>query len=241
VYYENISGFYITIDIVSNNCILDDTYKELLISYDIEEDTLEKYIAKPRDGYYNFNFNSGFVDEGAGTSAKLSLDYRVNERYQIVADIFSFRGGINSISNINKEKNIEKLTDTLVYTYGSSYNLTSENATVNIQLGGGVKNASQRSFNSEYKYADNQKIPLIEKTEEKELVLKNGNKVKYYKRIYGNENNRYEYIYAYTMFSDFIDFVFMLSGQKNEVYTEDTMQYFLDFKATVTDYRISSR
>ena len=201
---------------------------------------MDKYIAKPKDGYYNFNFNSGFSDEGAGKSAKLSLDYRVNEKYEIVADIFSHRSGINSISNINKDKNIEKLTDTLVYTYGSPYNLTSENATVNIQLGGGTKYVSQKYFNSEYKYADNQKIPLIEKTEEKELVLKNGNTVKYYKMIYGNENNKYEYIYAYTMFSDFIDFVFMLSGQRNEVYTEDTMQYFLDFNATVTDYRTTS-
>jgi len=201
---------------------------------------LDKYIATPRDGYYNFNFNSGFVNENAGTSAKLSLDYRVNERYQIVADIFSYRSGINSISNISKEKNIEKLRDTLIYTYGSPYNLTSENATINIQLGGGTKNVSQKYFNSEYKYADNQKLPLIEKTEEKELVLKNGNTVNYYKRIYGNENNRYEYIYAYTTFSDFIDFVFMLSGQRNEVYTEDTMQEFLNFNATVTDYRAPS-
>ncbi len=218
---------------------MDDTYKELLVSYDIEEDNLENYIAKPRDGYYNFNFNSGFSDEGAGKSVKLSLDYRVNEEYEIMVDIFSYRSRINSISNVNKDKNIEKLTDTLVYTYGSPYNLTSEDATVNIQLGGGTKNASQRFFNSEYKYADNQKIPLIEKTEEKELVLKNGNTVKYYKRIYGNENNRYEYIYAYTMFSDFIDFVFMLSGQRNEEYTEDIMQNFLDFNGTVTDYRVT--
>lgn len=240
-YYENINGFYITIDIVSNNCILDDTYKELLVSYDIEEDNLENYMAKPRDGYYNFNFNSGFSDEGAGKSVKLSLDYRVNEGYEIVADIFSYRSSTNAISNINKDKNIEKLTDTLVYTYGSPYNLTSEDATVNIQIGGGTKDASQRFFNSEYKYADNQEIPLIEKTEEKELVLKNGNTVKYYKRIYGNENNRYEYIYAYTMFSDFIDFVFMLSGQKNEVYTEDILQNFLEFNGTVTDYMKSSR
>jgi hypothetical protein len=200
---------------------------------------LEKYIAKPRDGYYNFNFNSGFSDEGAGKSAKLSLDYRVNEGYEIVADIFSYRSSTNAISNINKDKNIEKLTDTLVYTYGSPYNLTSEDATVNIQIGGGTKDASKSFFNSEYKYADNQKIPLIEKTEEKELVLKNGNIVKYYKRIYGNENNRYEYIYAYTMFSDFIDFVFMLSGQRNEEYTEDIIQNFLDFNGTVTDYRVN--
>jgi hypothetical protein len=70
--------------------------------------------------------------------------------------------------------------------------------------------------------------------------LKNGNKVNYYKRIYGNGNDKYEYIFAYTKFSNFIDFVFMLSGQRNEEYTEDIMQYFLDFNATVTDYNESS-
>lgn len=111
---------------------------------------------------------------------------------------------------------------------------------MNIRLGGGTKDAAQTVFNSEYKYTDDQQISLIEQTEEKELVLKNGNKVNYYKRIYGNRNDRYEYIFAYTKFSTFIDFVFMLSGQRNEEYTEDTLKYFLDFNATVTDYKKSS-
>ncbi len=195
-------------------------------------------MAKPRDGYYNFSFKSGFANEGAGESAKLSLDYRVFEGYEIVPDIFAYRSSTSL--NKNEEKNIENLTDNLIYKFGSPYNLTSENATVNIQLGGGAKDASQKYFNSEYKYADNQKISLIEQTEEKELILKNGNKVNYYKRIYGNGNDRYEYIFAYTKFSTFIDFVFMLSGQRNEEYTEDILQYFLDFNATVTDYRIAT-
>ncbi|MEG1990359.1 MAG: hypothetical protein RR144_05240 [Clostridia bacterium] len=227
IYYENIEGFYITINIVSNNCILDNTYKELLVSYDIEEDTLEKYTVTASDGYYNFNFTSNFIDEQTGKSTELYLNYRISDMFEITADILSYRNSSSFISNINK--NIQNRTNTLVYTFGSPYNITSESAKVDIQIGSNIKYVLQKEFDSEYKYGDNQKISLINKLEEKELVLKNDNKVKYYKRIYGNEKDRYEYIYAYTILNNSVDFVFILSGQRNEEYTEEKLRYLLDF------------